>query len=250
MRITPSPPPLQLLVCVSALLYQNASSTGIAGVGEGLTKVLMVIIICAILYWFAALFAELYTFSVESAARKAAARGVRGSKGRRASIRVDDSSLDNAVNPLFLKQAQDAGTDTQDALIASILSQATPPSASLWIVFRDAFVSVSTRRREAVLETASANSVASKLEGVIAAAAALSTRDSRDNKASSPIRTPVTPSRVSFAQKTPPSSLAYRSAASARVVGMSPMHPRAAAAPAANDSDPVPVEGMNTLGSL
>ena len=92
-----------------------------SGIGAGITQVLMLIICSAIIYWFAALFAELYTATAESAARKAAARGVRtkGPASSRLSARmaVDESKIDAAVNPMFLRTGGDRSGigDSQDA---------------------------------------------------------------------------------------------------------------------------------------
>ena len=180
-----------------------------------------------------------------------------------ARLSIDESKVDAAVNPMFLKQGSELGADgSQDSLIASLLAQREPPSASLWAIFRDEFVAVSAKSKEAVAEASGANALALKLEGVVAAATAQSPpRDARPRSGAPLSSSPAPPAPTpSAAAKTPPfgaTVAAYRSpsgVASARVMGMSPVRSRAAlpatvVAALSADSDPVHVEGVNPLHS-
>ena len=146
----PSPlcPPSQVLVCVAALLYQNASATGLAGASGGITQILLIVIVCAIVYWAAALVSEIYTYTVEAAARQAAARGVRknGVKGGRSASKLfssqsrleDGSKMEMSMSPMFISKdgGEQASLGSKESLVASILAQKEAPGAMMWSVFR------------------------------------------------------------------------------------------------------------------
>ena len=150
-----------VIVCLMGIMYQaNSSSSFYPGALDGVTAVVMIDIIVAIIYYLTVLFSEIAILynednkraQLEKAARARGAKGesspkaAAGDKSSRDSAGgrlVDDLSgeintgrLETATNPLFLSQAgaaPAAGGGAGDSAGADgIMSGARPPPSELW----------------------------------------------------------------------------------------------------------------------
>ena len=156
-----------VIVCLMGIMYQaNSSSSFYPGALDGVTAVVMIDIIVAIIYYFTVLFSEIAILynednkrvQLEKAARarggKAAATDSSASKtkslrdassGRlvdEASGEINTGRLETNTNPLFLNSGGDgarAGGGAGGAgglRVDVVLAQRTPPPAELWTLVR------------------------------------------------------------------------------------------------------------------
>jgi len=174
-----------VIVCLMGIMYQaNTSSSFYPGALDGVTAVVMIDIIVAIIYYLTVLFSEIAILynednkrvQLEKAARARGAKGesspkaAAGDKASRDSAGgrlVDDVSgeintgrLETATNPLFLSQAGAApaagGGDGAGAGADGVMSSARPPPSELWTLVqqewrqqKDAMAQLRTQLAEA-----------------------------------------------------------------------------------------------------
>jgi hypothetical protein len=173
-----------VIVCLMGIMYQaNASSSFYPGALDGVTAVVMIDIIAAIVYYFTVLFSEVAILYNEDNKRKQLARAAKSKEGSGAKqgenasaprklgrLVGDDGELqlgltETETNPLFLgANAKRDDLDVKAVLAREVLDDA------FWAAFRANFDSLSSRLAEANAKVAELR----KQEAAAAAVAATS----------------------------------------------------------------------------
>jgi hypothetical protein len=152
-----------VIVCLMGIMYQaNTSSSFYPGALDGVTAVVMIDIIVAILYYFTVLFSEIAILynednkrkQLEKAARQRggkadaspSAKGDKSPRDAAGGRLVDEMSgeintgrLETATNPLFLSQsggASGAASGLGGAGADALIAQRAPPPPELWSVLQ------------------------------------------------------------------------------------------------------------------
>jgi hypothetical protein len=155
-----------VIVCLMGIMYQaNSTSTFYPGALDGVTAVVMIDILAAIIYYFTVLITEMVVLYNEDNRRVQMMRDMRNKKktgedikkekskkgilgtGRLVDIdgQINTGQMDAQVNPLFLGSAAAAAEAVGKFSHSSdmLLSQREPPTADLWAVFKAEFSDLS-----------------------------------------------------------------------------------------------------------
>jgi hypothetical protein len=203
-----------VIVCLMGIMYQaNSSSSFYPGALDGVTAVVMIDIIAAIIYYFTVLFSEIAILYNEDNKRKQLERASRERGGKAAaeasptkakSARdvsggrlVDEASgeintgrLETNTNPLFLSSGGDgarAGGGAGGAgglSVDVVMAQRTPPPAELWTLFQGEFQALAQQlaaSKDQVLEAR--KELALSKSGAAAAAAGAAGDDDEGGRA-------------------------------------------------------------------
>ena len=159
-----------VIVCLMGIMYQsNTSSSFYPGALDGVTAVVMIDIIAAIIYYFTMLFSEIAILYNEDSNRKRLERAAKGRGGAASprkkagegasprgagSLVTDDGEImtgrvDTSTNPLFLSQSQ-GGQGGQGASVGddgSLHSSRTPPPAEMWPLAQAEFAALKEANR-------------------------------------------------------------------------------------------------------
>jgi hypothetical protein len=148
-----------VIVCLMGIMYQANSTTAFyPGALDGVTAVVMITIIFAIIYYFTVVITEMVVLYNEDHARKRARQlATRGGAGSAKKLSADSpkggsnsgrlvgtdgeintGKVDTQMNPLFLSKdgALDASGSTS---LDSIMGQRVPPTPAMWVVIQQSY---------------------------------------------------------------------------------------------------------------
>jgi hypothetical protein len=172
-----------VIVCLMGIMYQaNSASSFYPGANDGVTAVVMIDIIAAIVYYLTVLITEMVVLYNEDSRRIQMMRDMRNKKrsgeeikkekskkgvlgnGRLVDLdgQINTGQMDAQVNPLFLGPS--AATEAAGKFSHSsdmLMSQRDPPTADLWAVFKVEFSDLAKAYASAQQELAEARNKAS-----------------------------------------------------------------------------------------
>jgi hypothetical protein len=142
-----------VIVCLMGIMYQaNTSSVFYPGALDGVTAVVMITIIFAIVYYITVVVTEMVILYNEDHNRKIAERtktrkGDEKSKKSQQSGRlvnedgeINTGRMDAMMNPLFLNQNDNSSKGSNGGSGGAIAQMNTPPPVELWQVFRQEYL--------------------------------------------------------------------------------------------------------------